>query len=252
MHRTVRQGPPHLAIDTPMCVDLDTPCVSHAVSTQSHINPPLPRTLRFPTPPANGACTHMCVHAEEANSAASSTSSPCHVMLVACTEPSCLCALIISHAAWVTAQRPPRRVFSSLPSSELLTSELSCTPCFAASALQSVCLSFTSRWSSVTLVFSSVTSRCMRIDSWFHVSSQLFGPISTRSQYFDCVQAAPHTYTGGSASATSVAALPPQCTASSKRESPLRSVCAKCTRPRGRLRAAAASSGDVTTPTPSK
>ena len=47
-----------------------------------------------------------------------------------------------------------------------------------------------------------------------------------------------YTDTDGSASATSAAALPPQCTASSKRESPLRSVCAKCTRPSGRLCAA--------------
>ena len=50
--------------------------------------------------------------------------------------------------------------------------------------------------------------------------------------------ASTHTVTDGSASATSAAALPPQCTASSKRERPLRSVCAKCTRPSGRLRAA--------------
>ena len=50
--------------------------------------------------------------------------------------------------------------------------------------------------------------------------------------------ASTHTATDGSASATSAAALPPQCTASSKRERPLRSVCAKCTRPSGRLRAA--------------
>ena len=121
-------------------------------------------TLRFPTPPANGACTHMCVHAKEANPAASSTSSPCHA--------GCLHRTFLPVLSYHTAlrYRPAfskarlliiavgRIQHSTLCSHQNCRARRSFSFAQCSAPLQSVCLtlSFTSRCSSVTLVFSSL------------------------------------------------------------------------------------------------